>query len=159
MKYWKIGNSKTILWNFTDVLSDVQIELSRDDTSSWTTITSATSNTGSYSWLVTGPETTSAVFRISGLIYTDPIDSSEIDFTDITSNSEVFGISLTKGSTSNIFGNITDPDGNVFSINATIVNFEIDGNILGMAYVDNSGNLKIVNSYLGASLGSGCSVQ
>ena len=80
---WVIGTNATVTWNFPDVLSDVKIDLSRDFGNTWTTIIADTPNTGTYTWFVTGPISSSALVRVSGLIYTDPIDDSTIDFTDI----------------------------------------------------------------------------
>ena len=96
MKYWKIGTTKNIAWSFPDVLSNVKIELSRNNGSSWETISASTDNDGSFPWVVDGDETEQALIKISGLEYTDPVDESQIDFTDIYSTSSPFGISLTK---------------------------------------------------------------
>lgn len=46
-----------------------------------------TTNSGNYIWTITGPDTTQALIKVSGLNYTDPDDQSQIDFSDI------FGIS------------------------------------------------------------------
>lgn len=87
---WVINSSASITWNFSDVLSNLKIELSRDLGNSWSTIIASTPNTGSYIWeTVTGPKTSSALVRISGLVWTDTIDGSTIDFSNITSTSTI----------------------------------------------------------------------
>lgn len=97
-RIWTIGSTQTIRWDFVDVLSDVKIELSRDNGNSWEIITSATTNDGSYDWVVTAPSSSLSLIRVSGLIYVDPIDGSEIDFTDIVDVSDnvftIIGISV-----------------------------------------------------------------
>jgi hypothetical protein len=89
---WIIGSTPTITWTSLDILGNVQIQISRDNGNTWATITPNTANSGSYVWTVTGPATTVAVFKISGLIYTDPIDQSQTDFTGTFALSDVFSI-------------------------------------------------------------------
>jgi hypothetical protein len=91
---WKIDSTQTFTWSAPDILSNVKIELSRDNGSTWEIVAADTSNTGSYPWVVTDPVANSALIKISGLIYTDPIDLSTIDFSDIVIiSSTVFSIS------------------------------------------------------------------
>jgi hypothetical protein len=89
---WLVGSIQNITWSFTDVLSDVIIEISRDNGSSWSTIVANTPNTGTYLWVVPEPATTQGLIQIGGLIYTNPTDGSTIDFTDVTAVSEQFSI-------------------------------------------------------------------
>ena len=91
---WLIGSKQNITWTALDVLSDVQIQLSRDNGSTWSTIIADTPNTGAYLWAVTGPITTTALLQIGGLIYTNPVDGSTVDFTNITAISDQFSIVL-----------------------------------------------------------------
>jgi hypothetical protein len=90
---WTLGTSATITWNFIDVLSNVKLELSRDNGFTWEDLNVDYPNTGEFTWVVTGSITNLALVRISGLIYTDPIDGSQIDFTDIVDISIPFIIS------------------------------------------------------------------
>jgi hypothetical protein len=87
MAQWHINSIQDITWDFPDVLSNVKIELSRDNKNTWEIIISSTPNNGIYQWQVTGPETSLGIIRISGLVYTDT-DTSEIDFTDIVDVSD-----------------------------------------------------------------------
>jgi hypothetical protein len=101
-----VGLTDNITWSFVDVLSGVKIELSRDNGTTWELVIADTPNTGSYLWVVTGPVTSSGLIRISGLIYTDPDDNSQIDFTDIVSiSSTPFTIAYT---TPGVFTKICD---------------------------------------------------
>ena len=90
---WQIGVQQDIQWNFQDVLSDVSINLSIDNGDTWSYIISDTPNTGFYNWIPTSASYTSAaLIKIQGLIYTDPIDGSVIDFSDIYALSNIFSI-------------------------------------------------------------------
>lgn len=89
---WAVGSIQNITWTALDVLSDVMIQLSRDNGSTWSTIIADTTNSGTYAWTVTGPATTTAIIQVSGLVYTNPSDGSTIDFTNISSTSDTFAI-------------------------------------------------------------------
>lgn len=71
---WQVGASQTITWNSSGSISDVKIEYSTNSGSSWTTITSSTSNDGSYSWTI--PDTKSTTCKVK---ITDTSDSSIYD--------------------------------------------------------------------------------
>ena len=47
---WNCSSSQTITWNYTGSFSNVNIQYSTNNGSSWTTIVSSAPNTGSYSW-------------------------------------------------------------------------------------------------------------
>jgi hypothetical protein len=104
MAKWSVNSTHNITWNFVDVLSDVKIELSRDSGDTYETLTSATSNDGVFPWKVTEPTTSAALVKVSGLVYTDPDDSTQtIDFTDITDTSDnVFEIVISSNDFLNI---------------------------------------------------------
>ena len=63
---WNCGSSQTITWNYTGSFSNVKIESSTDNGSTWTTLAASAPNTSSYAWtsLVNTP-TSSALVRIS----------------------------------------------------------------------------------------------
>jgi hypothetical protein len=84
---WIIGTYAQISYDFSDVLSDVKIELSRNGGVDWEIISLSAPNVGVFSWLVNGTASNSCLVRISGLQYTNPIDGSIIDFSDISSTS------------------------------------------------------------------------
>jgi hypothetical protein len=137
-KEWKIGSTKTITWDFTDVLSDVKIELSRNNGSTWSNISASATNDGSYDWVVTGPESTQAIIRISGLVYTDPIDGSTIDFSDVTDNSEAFSILVSAGSN-------TDVSCTLNGLSVHMLKSCRSGNIV---YINSSNELIVAHGYI-----------
>ena len=103
-----IGTKET--FQFTPIEVDpefdlrVKIELSRDNGSSWEVLDSSAANTGLYDWIPTGPETTQGLIKISGTLYTDPIDGTETDFSDIYDISD------------NNFSILTDAPANSFDL-------------------------------------------
>jgi Metallo-peptidase family M12B Reprolysin-like/Viral BACON domain/Kre9/KNH-like N-terminal Ig-like domain/Bacterial Ig domain len=74
---WTEGTSQNITWTTTGTVGNVMIEYSTDNGTSYTTITSSTSNDGSHSWTV--PNTISS----QGLIkITDAADAGITDTSD-----------------------------------------------------------------------------
>ena len=94
MIQWIIGSTQTITWTSLDVPTNVQILLSRNNGISWEIIIADTVNSGSYQWIVTGPNTGQALIKVTGLLYIDPIDTSQTDYSTVTSISDEFSISL-----------------------------------------------------------------
>ena len=89
---WSIGTTQTITWTSLDVLSDVEIQISRDGGTTWSVLVADTPNTGMYQWVVTGPATAQGLFQVNGLVWTNPIDGSQIDFTSVSALSDPFSI-------------------------------------------------------------------
>jgi photosystem II stability/assembly factor-like uncharacterized protein len=77
---WVSGQTGTIAWTVSNAGSNVKIELSRDSGNTWSAITNSTSNTGSYSWTVSGPSSSACRIRVTS---TAPgaTDMSTADFT------------------------------------------------------------------------------
>ena len=62
---WAVGSGHAVTWTGTGA-GTATIALSRDGGSSWTeTVVSGTANDGSYTWTVSGPETASALVRVT----------------------------------------------------------------------------------------------
>jgi hypothetical protein len=89
---WNIGTTQTITWTSLDVLSDVEIQISRNGGTSWSVLVADTPNTGTYQWVVTSPITAQGLFQVNGLVWTNPVDGSQIDFTNVTAVSDPFSI-------------------------------------------------------------------
>jgi C1A family cysteine protease/photosystem II stability/assembly factor-like uncharacterized protein len=105
---WHIGSQHTVGWTGGGA-GTATIALSRDGGSSWTeTIASGTANDGSYSWTVTGPETTNAVVRVT----TDyGQDASDGVFTISTAPPEPAGWSEQTSGTPNWLNAVAFADG------------------------------------------------
>lgn len=78
---WTIGEAQLITWTTDDFYyadendliqpDSVKLEVSHNGGSSWAVIVADTPNTGSYSWVVTGPATATAIIRYSGVHNTE----------------------------------------------------------------------------------------
>ena len=67
---WSIGSLRSINWSHNlGTLESVNVEISRDGGNSWTTLASGVTNSGNasgtFSWTVTGPATTTARIRVT----------------------------------------------------------------------------------------------
>ena len=78
---WAAGASRNITWNSSNVTGNVNIQLSRNGGSTWTTIISGTANDGSQSWTVSGAATTQARIRVVSANNSSISDSSNSNFT------------------------------------------------------------------------------
>lgn len=78
---WTENDTKTISWSAAGFDGPVRIELSRDNGTSWETISSAAQNTGSAQWKVTGPGTKKALVRVSSISNAALTDTSDGTFT------------------------------------------------------------------------------
>lgn len=78
---WVVGDSETIQWTSSNITGNVKIELNRSYPSgTWETITSSTTNDGSYEWSVTSPLTTTARIRVTSVSYPTVSDVSDANF-------------------------------------------------------------------------------
>ena len=80
---WQIDSQQTITWDYTGTISNVNIEISRDNGLTWDTplLFESTTNDGSESWTVTGPTTIQALIRISDAADANTKDVSDAVFT------------------------------------------------------------------------------
>ena len=78
---WAVGSTQTIIWTSKGVTGNVNIQLSRNGGTSWTTIISNTTNDGNQNWVVTGPVTTQARIRVVSVAAPDVFDASDANFT------------------------------------------------------------------------------
>jgi murein DD-endopeptidase MepM/ murein hydrolase activator NlpD len=77
---WEVGTSHNITWTSSGSVGNVKIEYSTNSGGSWSSITSSTSNDGSYSWAIPNTPSTQCMVRISETDGT-PTDTSNSTFT------------------------------------------------------------------------------
>jgi hypothetical protein len=130
MATWTIGTTETITWSMPDVLSDVKIELSRDNGDTWETIDNSATNDGSYDWVVTGSATSQALIKVSGKLYTNPDDDSPVDFTNITDTSDTtFEIVAQSDTLTQILNIVTQLQIDVANIPQAVAEYAVDGTL------------------------------
>ncbi|MCP5052544.1 MAG: hypothetical protein GY940_35575 [bacterium] len=78
---WPVGSSKAIQWTSTGTVGNVIIEYSTNSGGSWNTVTSAASNTGSYTWSVPNAVSTTCLVRVREVSDSSPSDTSNAVFT------------------------------------------------------------------------------
>ncbi len=78
---WRIGSNQMIQWTSNNLSGNLKIDISRNGGSSFSTITSNTSDDKNYTWQVTGPATTQARIRISSVSNSSINDISDNNFT------------------------------------------------------------------------------
>jgi len=92
------GNAgKTITWSKTGTFSDVKIEYSLNNGSSWSTETASTTNDGSYAWTVPNSTTSQGLIRISEAVAGSPTDSSNATFTITNSATDQITVTSPNG--------------------------------------------------------------
>ncbi|MCP4216245.1 MAG: hypothetical protein GY765_16475, partial [bacterium] len=62
---WTVGSSQTITWNSGGTVGNVSLAYSVNNGSNWTTITSSTSNDGSFTWSVADAVSSQCLIRVS----------------------------------------------------------------------------------------------
>lgn len=115
---WTTGSAHNITWGTGGIGGNVKIEINRSYPSgSWSTITSSTSNDGSYSWTVTAPVASTARIRITSLSEPSAVDESNANFTidepSISLTSPNGGESWAVGTTHYVSWDLTGVSGNV----------------------------------------------
>ncbi len=96
-----LGSSYDITWSSNGTVSDVKIEYTIDNGSSWVSVAATTANDGAHTWSVPSMVSTSVKVRISETIDNDPFDESDAVFTidnlaetidepDLNNSGEVF---------------------------------------------------------------------
>ena len=82
---WSIASARSINWSHNlGTLASVIVEISRDGGSTWTTLASSVTNSGNasgtFSWTVTGPATTTARIRVTWTANGSVQDVSNVNF-------------------------------------------------------------------------------
>jgi hypothetical protein len=96
-EYWNPGSSHNITWSSTGTVGNVKLEYSTNNGSSWSTISSSTSNDGTYSWTVPSVSSSQCLVKVSEASDGDPSDTSDAVFTINTGGSSAV-ISLSRTS-------------------------------------------------------------
>jgi Zn-dependent metalloprotease len=79
---WLVSDNDTIRWSASNITENVKIELNRSyPGATWEILSASAANTGSFVWPVTGPVSTTARVRISGITQTTVGDTSNANFT------------------------------------------------------------------------------
>jgi uncharacterized repeat protein (TIGR01451 family) len=83
---WRVGTTEQIRWSHNlGLASSVSLEVSRNSGTSWsfiaTSVPNATATTGAYDWVVIGPDTTTALIRVSWTSNNAVNDVSNTTFT------------------------------------------------------------------------------
>jgi hypothetical protein len=108
---WAIGTTRSITWNHNlGTLEAVNIDKSLDGGTTWTSIATNVPNsaaaTGTYSWLVTGPASTTARIRVTWAANSAVTDTSNVNFRVaspfVTVTSPNTNVAWTVGSSYNI---------------------------------------------------------
>jgi hypothetical protein len=77
---WRAYNAYDITWNTASVASNVKIEYSANNGSTWNTIIASTANTGTYSWTVPLNVTDQALVRLTNVSFPTAMDTSNAVF-------------------------------------------------------------------------------
>jgi uncharacterized lipoprotein YmbA len=78
---WNVNTTQAITWNTATFYSNVFIEFSTDNGSTWNTVIAATANTGSYSWPIPNLQSTQCLIRVSNVGNPSLFDVSNATFT------------------------------------------------------------------------------
>lgn len=87
-----VNQTTTIRWVQMPDISQVKIEYSLNNGSSWTTIAASAPNTGSYQWTLPSQTSTQALVRIQDAADGDPIDTSD----NVFQISDATGLTVTR---------------------------------------------------------------
>jgi hypothetical protein len=103
---WFVGDTNNITWTSFAAGSNVNIDISRDGGTTWSSIAANTPNDGTHSWVVTSPTSTQCRVRVTSVSYPSVTDMSNANFTiaqrSITVTSPNGGETWFLGNTKNI---------------------------------------------------------
>jgi len=117
---WTINSSRNITWTSSGTVGNVKIQYSSNNGSSWSTVTSSTSNDGSFTWTVPNSASAQCKIKISEASDGSPSDASNAVFSIITSTTPTIAVTSPNGGESwvtssahNITWSTTNAVGNV----------------------------------------------
>lgn len=77
---WAIGSTHALSWTSSGITGNVRIELSRNGGTTWAVLFASTANDGAQNWKVKGPVTSQARIRVSSVLDTGAMDTSDGNF-------------------------------------------------------------------------------
>lgn len=77
---WQQGTTQTISWNSSGTVNDVELEYSLNNGGTWTTISTATANDGSYEWTLPNVSSVLALVKITEVADNTVTDESDATF-------------------------------------------------------------------------------
>ncbi|MGQ9806892.1 MAG: C1 family peptidase [Armatimonadota bacterium] len=77
---WVRGETRTVAWTSSNLTTPVAIELSRNNGSTWETITASTPNDGNHDWTVAGTASAQCLVRVRSVDYAEASDTSNAVF-------------------------------------------------------------------------------
>jgi hypothetical protein len=83
------GSAATITWSSSGALDFIRLEFSSDAGNTWSLITAATENDGTFVWTIPSLVSDHGLIRISDAIDNDPSDTSDSSFSIIDDTTEV----------------------------------------------------------------------
>lgn len=78
---WNVATTQNITWNQSTLYSNAKLEYSIDAGATWNSITTGTTNNGSYAWTIPNAPSTQALVRISNVANNAIADTSNAVFT------------------------------------------------------------------------------
>ncbi len=94
---FSVGSSTDIAWSSAGSVGNVEIEYSTNNGSSWSTISSSTSNDGSYSWTIPNAISTQCLVRIGEASDGSPSDTSNAEFTIVSASTPTLTLTSPNG--------------------------------------------------------------
>lgn len=77
---WAVATTHPITWTQVGVVADVNVQTSRDSGATWTTVATVPATDGTFTWLVSGPESTHARVRVVSVEDPVQVDDTDGDF-------------------------------------------------------------------------------
>jgi hypothetical protein len=102
------GQTQTITWTSSGSISNVKIEYSTDNGTTWKTVTPSTGDDGSHSWKVPSIESDECLVRVSDALDGSPSDQNASTFSIVYAGSETIKVTKPNGGNNYFIGIVTD---------------------------------------------------
>jgi len=94
---WSATHDYNIRWSTTGTVGNVKIEYTVDAGANWTEIIGSTPNDGTYTWNVPDSLSTQCKVRVSEAADSDPIDSSDANFSIVSATTPTINLTAPNG--------------------------------------------------------------